>query len=349
MADAINNVLCNENAAELCAVNTDYIHACREVAETTVWGSGIVGTSERASRFARGCAFKETVKFYMPPSWGDATTLSCNVPVGAEVGCDCEGIDMGQEQLFKLADIKCWGMNDCEATCLNSEGQSPLDIIQNELVGPYFIGQMVGKLLGSAVAIQQSILAAGPSSPYVDLNMDLGTDCLDDCAFIDANAMTDCGEWDGVLMHKDVVLKAKKRRAIECICSTDGGPSIFRTSEGTRIISVPKSVGDMYLKDAAGNYVSIFFKNGAFEYGEGTIRTPFERFRNPQANNCSGAESIYYRRLYVMRPRGTVFDCQPSTANDMFVSNGDLFDPSKWDITVPAENFGLGFVTAGCA
>lgn len=343
MADAINNVLCNENAAELCEVNTDYINTCFDSAAAQIWnGSGIVQTSERAAAFARGCDFKQNVKFWLPPNWDDAGTYDCNV--AEEVGCNCEGIDMGRETMFKLADVKCWGMNDCEQVCLGSSSQSPLDVIQNQLVGPYFVKQLVGKLLGSAVTIQQAITAAGPESEYASLILDECTEPkpVDECTFIDANCMTDCGEWDGVLMHKDLVMAALKRRYIECYCEFDGGPQAYRTTDGMRVVVVPKSWGDLYLKDANGCYVSIYFKNGAFEYGEGLIPTPFERYRDPKANNCSGAESIYYRRLYTLRPRGTVFNCEQA-GDEMFAANTALFDPANWGISIPAENFGLGY------
>ena len=344
MADAINGVLCNENAAELCEVNTDYIQTCKDSAAASIWnGSGIVQTSQRAENFAQGCDFSQNVKFWKPPNWTDASTYDCAVE--DEVGCNCEGIDMGRETLFKLADVKCWGMNDCEQVCLGNSAASPLDVIQNQLVGPYFVNQLVGKLLGSAVAVQQAIIADGAASDYAGLILDECSDApkpVDECTFIDANCMTDCGEWDGVLMHKDMVMNALKRRYIECYCEFDGGPNAYRTTDGMRVVVVPKSWGDVYLKDADGCYISIYFKNGAFEYGEGSIATPFERYRDPKANNCSGAESIYYRRLYTLRPRGTVFT-HAQVGDEMFAPNSSLFDPANWGITIPAENFGLGF------
>lgn len=349
MADVINNVICND-IEEACEARSDYIHSCMEQNNNTVWGSGIVAATDRARTFARSCAFKRREKFWLPPDWQDAGGYHCAVPAEEDEGCmDCEGLDMGIETMFKIGEVKCWGENDCEQVCLGSQNRGPLDVITSELVGPYFIGQRVKNLLCMNATIAQ-VVAASKDEGIQNLILDECSENpkpFDECTMIDANCMTDCKDWDGVLIHKDIFVKARKRGYVECYCDETGEG--FRTTDGVRVIPVSGAYADMYMKDANGCYLSTFFMNGAFEYGEGVLPNEIEPDRDPCANNGSGASKVIYRSMYGLNLRGTTFDCDVfDNGTNMFVPPAALKDPAAWQITAPAENFGLGYALNFC-
>ena len=345
MAGAFNEII-KTDVEQLCEINSDYIHTCLEEANNTVWGSGIVQNTPRAEAFVASCAFKQERKFWMPPQWTDAGGYHCSVE--EEEGCDCEGLSMGTENVFKIGEVKCFGQNDCEAVCAGTSNQSPLDVIQNELVGPFMIGQRVKKLLAMNTTIAQ-VLQASKDESYQALVLDECTEPkpIDECTFIDANCMTDCGQWDGLLMHKDLFVKARKRGYVECYCDETGEG--FRTTDGIRVIPVAGAYADMYMKDQNGCYLSTFFMNGVFEYAEMRLPNEVEPYRDPKANNCSGASAVYYRNAYTMSPIGMNLDCDAfDNGKNIFVPYQGLITPEAWTPAAPAENFGLGFTLNQC-
>nr|WP_238938701.1 hypothetical protein [Pseudomonas typographi] len=55
---------------------------------------------------------------------------------------------------------------------------------------------------------------------------------------------------------------------------------------------------------SAGQYLSVFFGQGAFGYGVGTPHTPEELQRKPDGGNGGGAEVLWERKTYILQPAG---------------------------------------------
>jgi len=61
---------------------------------------------------------------------------------------------------------------------------------------------------------------------------------------------------------------------------------------------------DDSLTYASGQYLSVFFGQGAFGYGEGTPHVPVELQRKPDGGNGGGAEVLWERKTFILQPAG---------------------------------------------
>ena len=344
-----NDIICDPSAPIVCGeAMRDYLLDCGMRSASEYWDNGIVRVSQRAQNFAEGCNKAAQVKFWLPVDYVEGGIVSCGLgDVPGDADCpDCEGLKQGTESMFKLYTRKCWAMDDCEAACQSCDEDDVIDIVINQVVTPLMIRDNVEKLFSQMVGVYTWAAAQAPEVAE-EMILDLGENCLDHCAGIDLNCMRDCGEFDGLYVHKNVYREMRKNGCLqEKVCCGDTDFEFASLADGTAIIPVTRQIADKYMIDPDGCYVSFAFNFGAFEYAEGCHKTPFEKHRDPKANCGDGSESVWFRREFVLRPYGTEFDCTGLVRD--YASNAELQDGTKWNVTIPLEFFGLGFVKSCC-
>jgi len=340
-----NEIICDPSAPIICGeAMRDYLLDCDMRRANEYWDNGIVQESARAQTFAQGCHKAAQEKFWLPVEYAEGGIVACGTEENlGDADCpDCEGLKQDTETMFKLYTRNCWAAADCEAQCQSCDEDDVIDIVISRVVTPYMVRDNVEKLFSQAVGLYA--WADGQAADIKDeMIVDLGTNELDHCAGIDLNNMRDCGEFDGLYVHKNVYVAMRKSGCLqEKVCCGDTDFEFASLADGTVIIPVSRQIADRYLVDPAGDYISIAFNFGAFEYAEGCHKTPFERYRDPKAHCGDGMESIFFRREFVLRPFGTEFDTT-GLAKD-YASHAELRDGARWNVKIPLEFFGLGFV-----
>ena len=348
---ALNTILCNEAAPIVCGeVMKDYMLDCTMRQASRIWDIGVVRRTPRAEQFAASCNMEQKYKFWLPTDYQPGGIVSCGLgDVPGDEGCPaCENIGQGAETLFKLYTRKCWTASDCEAQCMGCDEEGILDVVVNNLVSPYMVTDRVYNLFSEFTGLYNMAAADPEFAPAEDMIIDLGDACLDHCAGIDLNMLRDCGTFDALYVHKDVYRNMRKNGCLqEKACCGDTDFEFDALADGTAIIPVPKKLADLFMKDPAdGCYISFAFNFGAFEYAEGCHKTPVERDRDPSANCGDGAESIWFRSEYVLRPLGTTFNTT-SIARD-YADQLELSDGANWSVDIPVEDFGIAFVKSCC-
>jgi hypothetical protein len=121
-------------------------------------------------------------------------------------------------------------------------------------------------------------------------------------AFIDAvTTMGDSEEDLGItMMHAIVYARAQKNNLIDFIPDSLG------------VVRIPTFLGRRVIKDdgmpkSSGVYETWIFGAGAVRLGQGSPKVPTEVFRNPEAGNGGGAETLYNRWEWIIHPVGNKY------------------------------------------
>ena len=337
-----NDIACSPNATRICGeALRDYILNCRMKTARDIWGLGLVRRTNRADEFALGCHKSASVNFWLPPDYAPTAIPNCSGEDDG-LGCPTIGLSQAQETMFKLYANKKYGMSYCETQCMSAGSDNPLQVMIDTVVGPAMVEENVHALLAQLAGLYAYAEANAP-----EIVLDLGDECLNECHAVDIECMRECGNYDAILVHKNVHTQMRKAGCLQQkVCCGDSDFEFGSFADGTAIIPIGKSYGDKFMIDDAGCYISYAFNFGAFEYGEGRHAKPFQTFEDPNANNCDGAEFVFYRREYVLRPIGTEFDCTALAAD--YANQLELSDGERWNITVPLENFRIGFIKSCC-
>lgn len=343
----LNTIIGNAAAPIVCGeAMKDYMLDCTMRTASRIWDTGIVRQTPRAIDFAQSCDKEKKYKFWLPVDYQPGGIVSCGAnDLPGDAGCpDCEGISQSAETLFKLYTRKCWVADDCEAQLMGCNEEGILDVIVNDLVGPYMVTDRVYNLFSEFVGMYNASAAGTGGFDTAEMVIDLGNNPLDSCAGIDLNHLRDCGTFDGMYVHSDVYREMRKNGCLsEKVCCGDTDFEFDALADGTAIIPVPRKLADLFMVDPADNgFVSFAFNFGAFEYAEGCHKTPVERYRDPKANCGDGSESIWFRSEFVLRPLGTTFNTT-GIARD-YADQAELSNGANWTLNIPLEDIGIAFV-----
>jgi hypothetical protein len=153
-------------------------------------------------------------------------------------------------------------------------------------------------------------------------------------AEVAANAYALLGEYgqslSAVLMHSRVFWNLHAARAIEYGKDPVTGLDFTRWDGKDVFVSdqCPREAGDT----SGYKYTSYLFGNGALGYaeatGEGGPKKPVEIDSVASAGNGEGIETVWYRRHWVMHPRGVAFTGTPASASG--VTDTELADGDNW-------------------
>ena len=131
-------------------------------------------------------------------------------------------------------------------------------------------------------------------------------------------------------MHSRIFYNLRAARAIEKFKDPATGLDFNMWDDKIVYVSdqCPREPGE----DSGFKYTSYLFGNGAIGYaeatGEGGPKKPVELSSVAEAGNGEGVETVWYRRHWVMHPRGVSFTGNPASASG--VTDTELGTGTNW-------------------
>jgi len=240
-------------------------------------------------------------------------------------------ITMGQDFARKIRRNNGWQSANLVAAVLTED---PLDIIA-QLVADYWRREEA-KIL---TYIMNGIFAAPTMAGNVlDVATETGATAgvnLDGEVSSNAHALlgTEGLQLRAVLMHSRVFWNLRAAGYITYGVNPEGRPDLNMPFwDGKRVLisdEVPRRAGttDGYV------YTTYFFAEGAMGYqeatGAGGPKKPVEIDSDASAGNGEGVETVWYRRHWVMHPRGVAFTS--ASVAGASPTNGELANPANWN------------------
>ena len=225
-------------------------------------------------------------------------------------------ITSGEQRAVKLMRNNSWSSMDLVAALVDPD---PVAAIRSRIAN-YWARRFQANVISEA----KGILADNVANNGGDmLTTVAGT--IDGGAFIDATAqMGDAsGVLNGIVMHSKQYADLQKAQLIEYMRDADANIN-FPTYLGKRVV-----VDDGMPVEGAGTdrvFTAILFAAGAFRMGVGSLKTPTEVQRIPDAGNGEGQEVLYSRQHWIMHPRGFSVDAALSNP-----TNAQLELANSWD------------------
>ena len=285
--------------------------------------SPIVSTDAELQRFANGPG-----DLVQMPFWNDLTgnsNVSTDDPAQNAIP---NKLTQGQDMARKIRRNNGWQSANLVASML---AEDPLDAVA-QLIAEYWVREEQ-RIMG--LQMRGVFASPGMAGNVLDVASEDGaaTPVRFD-AEIASNAYALLGEYgttlSAVLMHSRVFFNLRAARAIERFKDPATGLE-FDTWDG-KIVYVsdqcPREPGDT----SGFKYTTYLFGNGAIGYaeatGEGGPKKPVEIESNASAGNGEGVETVWYRRHWVMHPRGVSFSGTPASASG--VSDNELGGGANW-------------------
>lgn len=285
--------------------------------------SPIVSVDAELQRFANGPG-----DLVQMPFWNDLTgnsNVSTDDPAQNAVP---NKLTQGQDLARKIRRNNGWQAANLVASML---AEDPLDAVA-QLIAEYWVREeqrIMGQQMTGVFA------SAGMAGNVLDVASEDGavTPVMFD-AEVAANAYALLGEYgttlSAVLMHSRVFWNLHAARAIEYGKDPVTGLDFTRWDGKDVFVSdqCPREAGDT----SGYKYTSYLFGNGALGYaeatGEGGPKKPVEIDSVASAGNGEGIETVWYRRHWVMHPRGVAFSGTPASASG--VTDTELADGDNW-------------------
>lgn len=255
--------------------------------KTAVYESGIITRSPVLDAIASGSQGTAEISYWQDLNADEAPNVSNDDPNDqGEVGKVTQ--DSMRARVLYLN--KGYGVADLTAELANTEPQQQ---IRNRF-GTYWTRQWQRYTLGASRGIIASNIANNGGDMVIDAGASINANAFQDAAFTAGDAADQFG---AIGVHSAVMSQMVKQDMIEYI----------RDSEGRIILSTylgkPVFMDDGLIYDT-GIYLSVFFGQGAFGYGEGAPKVPVELERKPGAGNGGGAEVLWERKTYILQPAG---------------------------------------------
>lgn len=285
--------------------------------------SPIVSADAELQNFANGPG-----DLVQMPFWNDLTGNSNVSTDDPAQNATPNKLTQGQDMARKIRRNNGWQSANLVASML---AEDPLDAVA-QLIAEYWVreeqrimGRQMEGVFASAGMAGNVLDVASEDGAVTPVNLD---------AEIAANAYALLGEYgqtlSAVLMHSRVFYNLRAQRAIEFGKDPVTGLDFVRWDDKDVFVSdqCPREPGD----DSGFKYTSYLFGNGAIGYaeatGEGGPKKPVEIDSVASAGNGEGVETVWYRRHWVMHPRGVAFSGTPASASG--VTDAELATGTNW-------------------
>ncbi|MDQ1207268.1 hypothetical protein QE380_000191 [Acinetobacter baylyi] len=295
---------------------------------TAVYQSGIVVKNDALNAVANNGQGTATVSYWQDLNADEAPNISNDDPDDlGEVGKASQG-SMTARTLYLN---KGYGVADLTSELANSE---PMQHIRNRF-GKYWERQWQRYLLGAARGVIASNIANDASDMVVDAGATISAGAFQDAAFTAGDA---AGQFTAMGVHSVVMKQMVKQDLIEYIRDSQGN-IILQTYLGKPIFM------DDGLKYGANQYLSLFFGEGAFGYGEGTPAVPSELERKPSGGNGGGAEVLWERKTYILHPAG--FSWKGNTSPNTSPTAAQYATAANWERVFDRKQVPFAAVISG--
>lgn len=255
--------------------------------KTAVFESGIITKSPVLDAIASNGQGVAEIDYWQDLDADEEPNISNDNPDDlGEVG----KAEMGSMRARTLYLNKAYGVADLTSELARSE---PMQHIRNRF-GTYWTRRWQRYLLGAARGIIASNITNNAGDMVIDAGAKIGANAFQDAAFTAGDA---ADVFAAIGVHSVVMNQMVKQDMIEYLRDSDG-KIILATYLGKPVFM------DDGLTYGAGKYLSVFFGQGAFGYGEGNPANPVELERKPSGGNGGGAEVIWERKTFILQPAG---------------------------------------------
>lgn len=255
--------------------------------KTAVFESGIIVKSPELDAIAQNGQGTSEISYWQDLDADEEPNISNDNPDDlGEVG----KAEQGTMRARTLYLNKGYGVADLTSELANTE---PMQHIRNRF-GTYWTRRWQRYLLGAARGVIASNIANDAGDMVVDAGATISAGAFQDAAFTSGDA---ADVFSAIGVHSVVMNQMVKQDLIEYLRDSDGR-IILATYLGKPVFM------DDSLVYGAGRYLSVFFGQGAFGYGEGTPAVPVELERKPSGGNGGGAEVLWERKTLILQPAG---------------------------------------------
>lgn len=296
--------------------------------KTAVYESGIVTRSPVLDAIASGSQGTAEISYWQDLNADEAPNISNDDPSDlGEVGKATQ-TSMRARVLYLN---KGYGVADLTAELANSE---PQQHIRNRF-GTYWQRQWQRYVLGAARGVIASNIANDAGDMIVDSGATITANAFQDAAFTAGDA---ADQFSAIGVHSVVMNQMVKQDLIEYLRDS-AGKIILATYLGKPVFM------DDSLTYGAGRYLSVFFGQGAFGYGEGSPKVPVEVDRNPAGGNGGGAEVLWERKTYILQPAG--FSWKGSEAQNLSPTAAQYATAANWERVFDRKQVPFAAVISG--
>ncbi|WP_312387718.1 major capsid protein [Pseudomonas sp.] len=298
--------------------------------KTAVFESGIVTRSPTLDNIANNGQGTSEISYWQDLDADEAPNISNDNPDDlGEVG----KAEQGSMRARTLYLNKGYGVADLTAELANSE---PMQHIRNRF-GTYWTRQWQRYLLGAARGVIASNIANNGGDMVKDAGPSISASAFQDAAFTAGDAADMFG---AIGVHSVVMNQMVKQDLIEYLRDSTG-KIILATYLGKPVFM------DDSLTYASGQFLSVFFGQGAFGYGEGTPHTPVEMQRKPDGGNGGGAEVLWERKTFILQPAG--FSWKGSNNLNLSPNATQYASAANWERVFDRKQVPFAAVISGTA
>ena len=251
------------------------------------------------------------------------------------------------EQIARISDLnEGWSSADLVASLA---GRDPLRQIATQVDG-YWVEQLQRRLIATAVGVYNENVTNGASDMIVDrssVDMTVTDANLFGATAIVAASLTlgdKMRKLSGMAMHSVVYAHMVENDMIQFEKDSTGTLDIPTYLGKTVIVDdgMPVIGGDG--TTVAFKYLTVLFGPGAFGYGRGTPKVPFEYERDPARANGGGFETLWVRKRWVIHPLGYKFNSTTITGPGYSPTWADLKLAANWTRVLNRKNVPMAFL-----
>jgi hypothetical protein len=255
--------------------------------KTAVFDSGIIVKSPELDAIASNGQGTAEIAYWQDLDADEEPNISNDDPDDLGLVGKAE---MGSMRARTLYLNKGYGVADLTTELARTE---PMQHIRNRF-GTYWTRRWQRYLLGAARGIIASNIANDAGDMVVDAGATISAGAFQDAAFTSGDA---ADVFSAIGVHSVVMNQMVKQDLIEYLRDSDGRILL------STYLGKPAFMDDS-LVYGAGRYLSVFFGQGAFGYGEGSPANPVELERKPSGGNGGGAEVLWERKTMILQPAG---------------------------------------------
>ena len=298
--------------------------------KTAVFESGIITKSPELDAIAQNGQGTSEISYWQDLDADEEPNISNDNPDDlGEVG----KAEQGSMRARTLYLNKGYGVADLTSELANSE---PMQHIRNRF-GTYWTRRWQRYLLGAARGVIASNIANNAGDMVVDAGATISAGAFQDAAFTSGDA---ADVFAAIGVHSVVMNQMVKQDLIEYLRDSDG-KIILATYLGKPVFM------DDSLVYGSGRYLSVFFGQGAFGYGEGNPTVPVELERKASGGNGGGAEVLWERKTLILQPAG--FSWKGSTNQNLSPTAAQYAAAGNWERVFDRKQVPFAAVISGTA
>ena len=298
--------------------------------KTAVFESGIITKSPELDAIAQNGQGTSEISYWQDLDADEEPNISNDNPDDlGEVG----KAEQGSMRARTLYLNKGYGVADLTSELANSE---PMQHIRNRF-GTYWTRRWQRYLLGAARGVIASNILNDAGDMVVDAGATISAGAFQDAAFTSGDA---ADVFAAIGVHSVVMNQMVKQDLIEYLRDSDG-KIILATYLGKPVFM------DDSLIYGPGRYLSVFFGQGAFGYGEGNPTVPVELERKASGGNGGGAEVLWERKTLILQPAG--FSWKGSTNQNLSPTAAQYAAAGNWERVFDRKQVPFAAVISGTA